>query len=139
VKPWRALAIVILAVALAPAHATEPRTVTVAVAGRIAGAARGHTVHVALWDAEGFLKTPRHEIQIAAGRELQFRFAVSPGRWTISAYEDRNENGALDMGLFGPKEPTGFWRAFNGWHKPRFDEVAVSIDADVLDVVVILK
>jgi hypothetical protein len=34
------------------------------------------------------------------------------------------------MGLFGPKEPSGFWRAFHGWHKPRFSEVCASIDHD---------
>jgi uncharacterized protein (DUF2141 family) len=125
-----------LAVALSPANAEGPE---ITIAGRISGSPRAHTVHVALWDAEGFLKTPVRETRIAAGGELQFQFKLRPGRWAISAYEDRNENGVLDMGLFGPKEPSGFWRAFGGWHKPRFDEVASTVTSDVTDANVVLK
>jgi hypothetical protein len=57
----------------------------------------------------------------------------------VSAYEDRNENGVLDMGLFGPKEPSGFWRPFAGWHKPHFDEVVVQVDRNIADADVTLK
>src|SRR5205807_5889173 len=52
------------------------------------------------------------------------------GRWALSAFEDRNGNGVLDTGLFGPKEPSGFWHPFTGHHKPRFEEVAFVIDQD---------
>jgi hypothetical protein len=47
-------------------------------------------------------------------------------------YEGWNENGVLDRVLFGQKEPNGFWRAFRGGHKPRFDEVA-AVDRDIAD------
>jgi uncharacterized protein (DUF2141 family) len=122
--------------ALSPAGGEEPG---VTIAGRIPGSPRAHTVRVALWDANGFLKTPARETRIAAGAELRFQFTARPGRWAISAYEDRNENGVLDMGPFGPKEPTGFWRAFAGWHKPRFDEVASTVEHDVFNADVLLK
>jgi len=68
-----------------------------------------------------------------------FRFDLPPGSWAVSAYEDKNDNGVLDMGLFGPKEPSGFWRPFSGWHKPKFDEVAASITRDTRDADVTLK
>jgi uncharacterized protein (DUF2141 family) len=130
------LAVWFVGAALAPLSAEEP---PLTIAGRVRGAPRQHTVHVALWNADGFLKTPVRELRFAAGAALQFQLEVQPGRWAISAYEDRNENGVLDMGLFGPKEPSGFWRAFTGWHKPRFDEVAVTIERDVADADVLLK
>jgi uncharacterized protein (DUF2141 family) len=103
---------------------------TVAISGRVVGSSRAHTVHVALWDADGFLRKPSQEVRVAAGVEPRFRFVVRPGRWAVSAYEDKNENGVLDMGLLGPKEPSGFWRAFRAWRKPRFDDVAVQVDRD---------
>jgi uncharacterized protein (DUF2141 family) len=87
-------------------------------------------VYVALWQADGFLKRPVQQIRIEPGAELVFRFEVPAGRWALSAFEDRNSNGILDMGLFGPKEPSGFWREFTGRHKPRFDEVASLIERD---------
>lgn len=125
------------AFAMSSAHGAEPRAVTVV--GRVAGESRKHTVHVAIWNADGFLKVPHTETRIAPGSELRFQFVVDPGRWAVSAYEDINDNGVLDMGLFGPREPSGFWRPFRGWHKPRFDEVASTIDVDVFSADVVLK
>jgi uncharacterized protein (DUF2141 family) len=57
----------------------------------------------------------------------------------VSAYEDKNGNGVLDMGLFGPKEPSGFWRPFHAWRKPRFDDVAVDVGRDIADANVTLR
>jgi hypothetical protein len=37
----------------------------------------------------------------------------------------------LDMGRFGPKEPSGMWRPFHAWRKPRFDDVATLVDRPV--------
>ena len=121
----------------AAVHAQEVRTVTIS--GEVHGASHTHTVYVALWAERGFLAQPIQEIRIEPGHDARFRFAVAPGRWAISAYEDRNENGLLDMGLFGPKEPSGFWRPFRGKHKPHFDEVVVAVDRDCADVVVALR
>ena len=43
------------------------------------------------------------------------------------------------MGLFGPKEPSGFWRPFGGWHKPRFDEVVTLFEGDARGLDIVLK
>jgi len=97
---------------------------------------------IAIWATAAAVhaqEVPIQEIRIEPGHDARFRFAVAPGRWAISAYEDRNENGLLDMGLFGPKEPSGFWRPFRGKHKPHFDEVVVAVDRDCADVVVALR
>jgi uncharacterized protein (DUF2141 family) len=74
-----------------------------------------------------------------AGADLTFRFVVSRGRWAVSAFEDVNGNGVLDQGMFGPKEPTGFWRPFSAWRKPKFDDVAAQVVADIADANMDLK
>lgn len=104
---------------------------TFSVAGRVAGSSGKCTVYVALWQARDFLKRPAQEVRIQTGAEAVFQFEVQAGRYAISAFEDCNGNGVLDLGLFGPKEPNGFWRPFVGHHKPRFDEVASTVEADV--------
>ena len=120
-----------------PARAEAPTTV--AIAGRVAGASGKHVVHVALWTAANFLETPTRELTIPPGGDLRFRFEVAPGRWAVSAYEDRNDNGTLDVGMFGPKEPNGFWRPFKAWRKPRFDDVDRDVTAPIADATVTLK
>jgi hypothetical protein len=41
--------------------------------------------------------------------------------------------------LFGPKEPSGFWRPFTGWHKPRFEEVASLMERDNINADITIK
>jgi len=103
----------------------------VTISGKIEGASRNHPVYIALWDKAGFLTKPSQQIRIEPHSALQFQFHVASGDWAISAYEDENENGKLDFGIFAPKEPNGFWRPFHGWHKPRFSEVSSSVGSDV--------
>jgi len=100
------------------------------ISGRVIGATGKHAVFVALWDADGFLKRPVQQIRIEPGADPHFQFRLPAGRWALSAFEDENGNGILDMGVFGPKEPSGFWRPFHAWRKPRFDDVATQIDRD---------
>lgn len=116
--------------------ATSPR---LTIAGRVTGMSGRHAVLVALWQSEGFLSEPTQSLRIYAGEPMVFHFEVTPGRWALSAFEDVNGNGVLDMGLFGPTEPNGFFKAFSGWHKPQFDEVAFDVDGGVSGVDIALK
>lgn len=118
---------------------STPSGLMLHVSGQVMGASGKHTVHVALWAAAGFLEHPVQEIRIAPGAATEYSFAVPPGRWALSAYEDVNENGKLDMGHFGPKEPSGFWRPFHGWRRPRFDDVAVEVEKDQAGIEIRLK
>ena len=124
---------------LALATGAAQQSPTVRISGHLIGWTGKHTAHVALWNDSTFLHTPVREIVLAAGGDSAYTFDVAPGKWALSAYEDRNENGKLDMGLIGPKEPAGFWRAFHGWHKPWFRNVAVDVTADVVDANVKIK
>lgn len=113
------------------ASAARPK---VTISGKVLGASGEHPVQVALWKEDGFLDRPARQIRIDPGADPGFSFEVRPGRWALSAFEDRNENGRLDMGLFGPSEPSGFWHPFHGWHKPKFEEVAAQVDQDTAGV-----
>ncbi len=112
--------------------------ITFKVSGHVHGASGKHPVYVALWNREGFLTRPAHSFRFE-GKDPAFSFNVPRGQWAISTFEDVNENGVLDQGVFGPKEPSGFWRPFHGWHKPSFDEVASPIEADTPNADVTLK
>jgi uncharacterized protein (DUF2141 family) len=116
-----------------------PAPGTHALSGRVLGGSGKHAVYVALWQADGFLERPAQQARFAPGTPASYRFDVRPGRWAVSAYEDINDNGTLDMGMFGPKEPSGFFRPFSGWRKPRFDDVAAAVDRDVGDADIRLK
>jgi uncharacterized protein (DUF2141 family) len=113
---------------------------TFKLAGRVLGASGKNAVYVSLWQKDGFLTKPVREIKIEPGAEPVFQFEVEKDRWAVSAFEDRNSNGKLDMSWYGPpKEPSGFWHAFNGHHKPRFDELASAVDNNILNADVTLK
>jgi uncharacterized protein (DUF2141 family) len=137
VNQRRRLVGVVLAAAVASIHAQQPTTVRIS--GDVAGASGHHTIHVALWSEPAFLEKPVQEIRIEPGRDAHYLFVALRGRWAISAYEDRNENGVLDLGVFGPKEPNGFWRPFRGRRKPLFADVASTVDADISDANVLLR
>jgi len=126
------IAILLMTAAL-PAAQT-PGAPAVTISGNILGSSGHHKVYVALWNANGFLVRPVEQVQIEPGAATIFHFRITPGRYAVSAYEDENDNGRLDEGAFGPKEPSGFSRPFHGWRKPRFDDVATEIDRDTTDV-----
>jgi uncharacterized protein (DUF2141 family) len=128
---------ILLALVAAPCATAAPNTFTLS--GRILNSSGENPVYVALWNQDSFLKTPVKQLRIAPGTEPQFVFQIPPGRYAISAFEDKNGNGTLDMGLFGPKEPSAFWPAFNGWHKPRFEEVYFTVNADIPHADITLK
>jgi|SRR5208283_3622386 uncharacterized protein (DUF2141 family) len=127
---WRHAAYIV-ALAGALFVAAEPDGLkTVNVSGRVGGGSGEHAIYVALWAAQGFLDKPVRLIRIGPHEAPVFHFEIVPGRWALSAFEDQNGNGVLDMGVFGPKEPSGFWLPFHGWRKPRFADVASSIEQD---------
>lgn len=135
---WCAL-LAVLWVASSFGQAASGDAATPQLSGKVIGGSGKHTLHVALWGADGFLVHPLEEVQIAPGAATDFHFNVRPGSWALSAYEDVNENGKLDMGAFGPKEPSGWWRPFHAWRKPRFEDVAVDVKKDEAGIEIRVK
>jgi hypothetical protein len=130
---WLSVAIIAVYAAMSPAPARSSDSILVDLSGRVIGGSGKHVVFVALWDAGGFLKRPVQQIRIEPRADPHFQFQAPIGRWALSAFEDENGNGILDMGVFGPKEPSGFWHPFHGWRKPRFDDVAVNVEGNMTD------
>lgn len=126
-----------LAFVASSANVLPPTAITIS--GFIQGSPGRYAIQVSLWDARGFLRNPVQVLHFAAGAGPRYRFVTSPGRWVVSAFEDHAGNGVLEMGIFGPKEPSGFWRSFSGWHKPRFDELATDCEKSVDDADISLK
>jgi uncharacterized protein (DUF2141 family) len=112
---------------------------TFKVSGKVTGGSGKHAILIALWDADGFLKTPVQRARFEAGAATDFHFDVAPGRWALSSFEDVNGNGVLDMGMFGPKEPSGFFKPFTAWRAPKFEDVAFAVDRDIVNADVSLK
>jgi uncharacterized protein (DUF2141 family) len=127
------VAIIVASAAISAVSAQTPAGILVSLSGNVSGGSGKHVIFVALWDRSGFLKHPVQQVRIEPQAEPHFQFEIPVGRWAVSAFEDANDNGVLDMGIFGPKEPSGFWRPFHAWRKPHFDDVAVQIDRNTTD------
>lgn len=80
------------------------------------------------------------EEDIEAGK-IAFAFEQVPaGTYAIRAFQDVNGNGKMDIGMFGPKEPWGNYRAkrpkFRG---PKFEEMAFEVQENISDIQIELK
>ena len=138
-KNLRTLLLAIGLVGAVGASTPGPFSETFKLSGRVVGASGKNAIYVALWQADGFLGRPAQTRRIGPGEEPVFHFDVPAGRWAISAFEDRNGNGTLDMGSFGPEEPSGFWRPFSAPRKPEFGDVDTLINRDIANANVTLK
>jgi len=132
-RRWMWVRLIAIWIAICMAQTGSAGVDTFTLSGKVIGGSGKHTIHVALWDAAGFLEKPVQEIRIEPGAATDFHFKLPGGRWALSAFEDENQNGKLDIGMFGPREPSGFWHPFHAWRKPRFEDVAVEIDRDRTD------
>ena len=119
--------------ATAAAGRPSASSAPITLAGRVLGGSGRHAIYVALWDEKDFLGHPVRQLVFRPEEPPVFHFVIPPGRWALSAFEDENGNGILDMGHFGPKEPSGFWHPFHAWRKPRFSDVAVLVEGDTAD------
>jgi hypothetical protein len=117
-----------------PAQAEDPPTYEVA--GAVTNCSGEHDVHIALagpgiFDGaepiEGLIVSAA---DVTAGR-APFSFRAPRAWYAIAVFEDEDGDGDLAMGLFGPKEPSGFYRAFTGFGPPSFDKIKFELNADL--------
>ena len=75
------------------------------------------------------------------GDALPFRFdAIPPGRYVLRAFQDRNGDGRLNLGPFGPREPVGMYRRPARMSvPPRFDANAFTVNGDAVDILIELN
>ena len=105
---------------------------------------KGQLVY-AMWSgSEGWLEsnTIREGSAPIVDGVSELRFDGLPyGEYAISVYQDRNENGKLDTGLFGiPKEPFGFSNDPKlGFGPPKYKDSAFMLEAPEYSIQIPVK
>jgi len=109
---------------------------TYEVSGTVTNCSGKHDVHIALagpgiFDGaepiEGLIVSAA---DVTAGR-APFTFRAPRAWYAITVFEDEDDDGELAVGLFGPKEPYGFYRASTGFGPPSFDKIKFELTADL--------
>jgi uncharacterized protein (DUF2141 family) len=77
--------------------------------------ARGHAIAKLFWPGENVLAKGHVEVRadIHDGEATLTFSSVQAGNYAVVVFHDENDNGVIDHGTFGPKEPIGF---SNGFH-----------------------
>jgi uncharacterized protein (DUF2141 family) len=98
---------------------------------RVSGVTAKGKVSVAVCDRERFLKQCLYSASVPAqpGETVVHLKDIPPGTWAVLAYQDANENGALDRNFIGiPSENYGFSRdAASRFGPPGFDAAAIEV------------
>jgi uncharacterized protein (DUF2141 family) len=78
------------------------------------------------------LIVPISQVHLDSGT-VSFAFQNIPaGRYGIRVFMDTNDNGKLDRGLSGPKEPWGMsWQKNRVARIPRFEDIAFRLAEDI--------
>ena len=95
---------------------------------------RGSLVYAMWSEPEGWLEgnTIREgSVSIENGSSTLYFSELPYGEYAISVYQDRNDNGKLDTGLFGiPKEPFGFSNDPKlGFGPPKYEDSVFTLEA----------
>ena len=105
---------------------------------------KGQLVY-AMWSgSEGWLETNtirEGTSPISDGRSVLSFDDLPYGEYAISVYQDRNDNGKLDTGLFGiPKEPFGFSNDPKmGFGPPKYKDSAFTLQAPETTIQISVK
>ena len=107
------------------------------------------TVYLSLLTEDGFKNHYRayQRIALEIGEEdakagsISFEFTDVPsGDYSFSAFLDRNENGKLDMGMLGPKEPWGNYRcARPRMRGPKWEEIVFTVNGNTSDIIIAIE
>ena len=111
------------------------------VAGTITGIEEDGELFVAIFDERGWEAAPDFQegfvegrsYRVESERSVEFRIEDVPaGTYAVRAFLDENGNEELDMGMLGPKEPWGVYKASGRIiGPPRFGSLAFEVSSDV--------
>jgi len=82
-------------------------------------------------EKSGWLKKPFRRLTLDPGAASRMAtFAVPPGKYAVSIYQDTNGNGELDMNFLSiPKEPIGFGNNYKPFGQPRYESALIDYTA----------
>lgn len=82
-------------------------------------------------DKSSWLKKPFQRVTLSTDESVKTAsFAVPPGKYAVSIYQDVNEDEELGMNLLGiPKEPVGFGNNYRPFGKPDFESALIEYSA----------
>ena len=94
------------------AENTDPGMLTIHATGF--KSSDGHAIVKLFAPGDNVLARGRWEMSAVIDNGVaEFHFDhVSPGRYALVVFHDKNDNGVIDHGLFGPSEPLGFSGGF---------------------------
>ncbi len=74
-------------------------------------------------------------------KKISFSFENIPkGVYCLQGFLDTNNNGKLDIGMFGPKEHWGNYREYRpGFREPKFNETSFEINKNMENINLTLK
>jgi len=103
-------------------------------------------IYLSIYDAAGFddeepILSLVIDAEDAADGTAEFSFTgLDAGVYAIRVFQDLNGNEFVDIGRFGPAEPTGFYATPPILQRPpHFDEVAFELNGDIGDIVIELR
>lgn len=88
---------------------------------------RGSVVVEIYNEKSGWLKKSFRRLTLAPSASTQTAsFAVPPGKYAVSVYQDTNGNGELDMNFLRiPKEPIGFGNNYKPLGQPKYESAVI--------------
>lgn len=89
---------------------------------------------------ESFFKEPAVSKTLKADTsQLELSFDLSEDEYAIAAYQDINENGVLDKGLFNiPKEPYGLSNNVRPkWSAPKWDDCKFNLTRNMVSRIIL--
>jgi uncharacterized protein (DUF2141 family) len=128
-----------MSIVIALAMLAAPEEAQHTVRGTISNCSGEHTIFIALFDSNAFFTEAGKAQQwrkVAATEvkngKVVYEFKVVPGEYGVAAFEDEDEDGLLDFGMFGPSEPQQLYKKFTAWRPPKFEDVKFLVKGNVL-------
>lgn len=103
------------------------------------------TLYIGIYDRENeFMGDKVHYIAEVRVKNSTLKWTcndLAPGKYALTVYQDVNNNGKMDKGMFGaPKEPYGFsCNPVIAFKAPTFNDCAFSYTGKPLEILVSMK
>jgi len=81
-----------------------------------------------------------NQLEASAGKILFVFDAVPRGRYAIRCFQDVNNDGVLNRGIFGPSEPWGMtWQNKKHPRIPKFEDIVFDLNKDIKYLRIVMK